>query len=285
MSNNTNLVPTIESTSLPSTPAKEWVEKINHTLDAHKLSMPLEARPPPIPGTGLEAGKMQAHPGAERTMFPVSQTKVNPGAAAYLGAVIRLLLQRPTPTPAPIRRRRHRQRSKRAGNLSAEAQAGSLRYLGAGDSSALGTTTQSAENLSTIVHTGTPGSPHPVAPLSRLVESSEKTSIPPTSFSTTVDSNKNKAPVAPLAGSDVLPPPAPRGVLTASTVTPMPRDSSQHLHPADADSSSHMDNPNSHADDDLGDTSPADTGEAAAPHPTRFPERPKGLPVVGKARE
>ncbi|KAJ6540442.1 hypothetical protein B0H19DRAFT_1077848 [Mycena capillaripes] len=259
--------------------AKEWTDKINHTLDAHKPSTPLDAKPPILEIGSGEAGKMQARVGAERTMFPASRTKVDPRAAAYLASFDSYSDKVRPPRP-PFATDDIGSAQSGLSNLSTEAQAGSLRRLGAGESSpTLGTTTQSTDNLSTIVHTGTPGSPHPVAPLSRLVDSSEKTGIPPTSFSATVDSNKNKAQVAPLAGPDALPP---------SASAPTTRDSSQHLLPANADSSSsssRTDSSNSQADDDLDDTPPANTSKDAAPHTTRFPERPKGLPVVGKARE
>ncbi|KAJ6540447.1 hypothetical protein B0H19DRAFT_1239717 [Mycena capillaripes] len=228
---------------IPPTLAKQWTEKINHIPDAHKPSTPLDAKPPPIPKTSSgEAGKMQARAGAERTMFPASQMKVDPRAAAYLASFDSYSDKVRPPRP-PFAADDIGSAQSGLSNLSTEAQAGSLRHLGASDSSTHGTTTQSAENLGTIMHTGTPGSPHPVAPLSRLVDSSEKTGIPPTSFSATVDSNQNKAQVAPLAGSNLQ------------------------------------------ADDGLDDTPPADTSKDAAPDPTSFPERPKRLPVVGKARE
>ncbi|KAF7369623.1 hypothetical protein MVEN_00293100 [Mycena venus] len=272
MSKNTNFVPTIESTALPSTPAKEWAEKINGILDAHKPSTPFDARPPPIPGTGSEeATGIQPHPGAgERSAAPAGRTaKVDPKAAAYLASFDPDDLQPPRPPFAT-----DDTGSVKSGlsNLSTEAQAGSLRHLGAGDSSStLGAGAQSdAENLSTIVHTGTPGSPHPVAPLSRLVKSSERTGTPPTSFSTTVDSNQNKAPMSPLAGPDVLPPPAPRGDLSASAPTP---DSPTPTPPI---------SPNSNSRYPTDTTAPPPSEE---PRTTRLPERAKGLPVVGKAKE
>jgi hypothetical protein len=45
-----NLVPTIESTALPSTPADEWAESTHNMLAAHKSSTPLEMPGPPVPG-------------------------------------------------------------------------------------------------------------------------------------------------------------------------------------------------------------------------------------------
>ncbi|KAJ6530615.1 hypothetical protein B0H19DRAFT_1273612 [Mycena capillaripes] len=134
--------------------------------------------------------------------------------------------------------------STQSDNLSTEAQAGSPGSLGAGDSSStLGTTIKSAGSLSTVIHTGTPGSLHSLRTKPQWRHSSDLM------FS--------------------------------------PRRHLEHLHPAADSSSSQLetDNPNSHATDDLGDTPPANKDEDAALHPTRFPERPKGLPVVGKVRE
>ncbi|KAJ7612930.1 hypothetical protein DFH06DRAFT_147897 [Mycena polygramma] len=48
-SNSTNLVPTIESTVIPSTPASEWAKSTTGELDAQKPSTPGDVGPP-VPG-------------------------------------------------------------------------------------------------------------------------------------------------------------------------------------------------------------------------------------------
>lgn len=50
MSNPLNLVPNIESTALPSTPASEWADSTNGVLAAHVTSTPLDPPGPDVPG-------------------------------------------------------------------------------------------------------------------------------------------------------------------------------------------------------------------------------------------
>ncbi|KAJ7046043.1 hypothetical protein C8F04DRAFT_338685 [Mycena alexandri] len=252
MTTTTNLVPTIESTVLPSTPTKEWATNTHDILNAHtKPGTPLEMPGPPIPGSfpdepapersdatilDTAKAKIPAEDQVQRAMTNAGQT-----AKTYLPQRVAAYLHSELAPPRPP----FAAEESRLSNLSTEAQAGSLPPTDSGLSTPRD---GDSTNLSTMVHTGTSGSPHPVAPLSlpstpissdskfieNLVtpptvaspepisasslssgagfisssEASEGIPAPPNSKATTLDDYSDMS-----AGPDVVPPPAPHGVI------------------------------------------------------------------------
>jgi len=176
----TNLVPTIDSTTLPSTPASEWAKSTNNILDAHKPSTPLDMPGPRIPGSFPEENASEQDNGdalldTAKAYLPaqdeVQRAMTNAGqtAKAYLPESVAAYFpssesELKPPRPPFVTD----ETGSGLSNLSTEAQAGSLRPM-ADSSSTLSLTRPGTEsrNLSTTVHTGTSASPHPVAPLSR----------------------------------------------------------------------------------------------------------------------
>ncbi|KAK7055695.1 hypothetical protein R3P38DRAFT_1366021 [Favolaschia claudopus] len=215
-----NLVPTIESTTLPTTPANEWADSTHTILEAHKPTTPLYTPGPKVPGSfPYEAGQenggdaLVEAANAAKTYFPgedqVQKVITNAGQTvkAYLPeSVSAFLSSSPTSSsnpnselspPRPAFASEDTDSSNLT-NISTKAEAGSLPPLPHDSASTLGqvepqlstpaaalpplppsdsysqpntntellSTNTEMDKLSTTVHTGAAGSPHPVAPLS-----------------------------------------------------------------------------------------------------------------------
>ncbi|KAJ7133803.1 hypothetical protein C8R46DRAFT_1139818 [Mycena filopes] len=174
MSTPTNLVPTIEPTALPSTPANEWAESTRGILDAHqKPSTPLDT-PDENPIPGSFPAERAPEPRSEETVLEKAKATVpeedqvqraitNAGQAAkgYLPPSVAAYLPSAESTGSDLDLTPPRPpfAADTLSNLSTEAQAGSM------DSTSTLSGASARDNASTLVHTGAPGSPHPVAPL------------------------------------------------------------------------------------------------------------------------
>ncbi|KAJ7835101.1 hypothetical protein B0H14DRAFT_3871209 [Mycena olivaceomarginata] len=172
-SSNPNLVPTIESSALPS-PANEWAESTNSML-AHKFkpSTPLDGPAPPgsLPDQGQGGStlldSLPAKEDVHRTIGKAAKAILPERVAAYLP-----VSESELAPPRPPFASQDTDRSNLS-NLSTEAQAGSLMPPRADSASTLSTLSSAApardgadSQLSTTVHTGGSATPHPVSPLS-----------------------------------------------------------------------------------------------------------------------
>ncbi|KAJ7186034.1 hypothetical protein C8R46DRAFT_1343126 [Mycena filopes] len=171
----TNLVPTIESTALPSTPANEWAESTRGILDAHqKPSTPLDT-PDENPIPGSFPAERAPEPRSEETVLEKAKaavpeedqvqraiTNAGQAAKAYLPPSVAAYLPSAESTGSDLDLTPPRPpfAADALSNLSTEAQAGSM-----DSTSTLSGAPSARDNASTLVHTGAPGSPHPVAPL------------------------------------------------------------------------------------------------------------------------
>jgi len=306
----TNLVPTIESATLPQTPASEWAESTNNILNAHKPSTPLDKPGPPIPKafpeeqapeqggeTLVDTAKayLPAQEDVQRAMANAAKAYLPERVAAYIPASESELAP---PRPPFLTD----DTSSGLSNLSTEAQAGSLMPPLTDSSSTLYLSrnpTESAGNLSTTVHTGTPASLHPVSPLpsstdglstphttslAPLSSASEVLSrdfdfpAPPTGGLSSSQSEGVPAPQnslasthdsEPLAGPDIVPPP--HGVFIPGSTALNSSRPEDNL-PSDS----------THADDEL--DTPPDVEDDAAPSKTKFVRPPKKTLPIGKAQ-
>ncbi|KAJ7764388.1 hypothetical protein B0H16DRAFT_444648 [Mycena metata] len=179
MTDTANLVPTIESTVLPSTPTNEWATDTNDVLNAHtKPATPLEMPGPPIPGSFPDepapersdatiVDTAKAHIPAE-DQVQRAMTNAGQAAKAYLPQSVAAYFPSSTSSAsldsdlAPPRPPFAAGEGSRLSNLSTEAQAGSM----LSDPSTPREGDRDSANISMMVHTGASGSPHPVAPLS-----------------------------------------------------------------------------------------------------------------------
>ncbi|KAF8187613.1 hypothetical protein K438DRAFT_1972754 [Mycena galopus ATCC 62051] len=164
----TNLVPTIDSTALPSSPANEWAESTNSMLNTHKPSTPTEMPGPPVPGSFPDETTVERKPTQLPAEEDIQRVITNAGqtAKAYLPATVAAYLPSNSSDSEVLKPPRppfaaNDTQGSGLSNLSTEAQAGSLLPP-------LGDSVSTLGNVSTTVHTGTAGSPHPVAPLSPL---------------------------------------------------------------------------------------------------------------------
>ncbi|KAJ6527389.1 hypothetical protein B0H19DRAFT_1385412 [Mycena capillaripes] len=191
-----NLVPTIESTALPATPADEWAQSTNDILEAHPKPSTPGTPGPPIPGSFSDPpAPDQSREGAEtlldsaKSYLPaqddVQRVITNAGqkAKAYLPqSVVSYLpsanassndsnsdfeLEPPHP---PFASGTNYGNGSNLSNLSTEVQVGSPPVLSQrGSASTLSVQASSntgtgANTSSTNVHTGGSASPHPFAP-------------------------------------------------------------------------------------------------------------------------
>ncbi|KAJ7791529.1 hypothetical protein B0H13DRAFT_792423 [Mycena leptocephala] len=193
MATTTNLVPTIQSTALPTMPAREWAESThNKVLETQKPSSPLHTPDLRIPGSFLEEPEPGAGSSGGETLFDTAKrylpaqddvqralTHAGQAAKGYLPQSVASYLPSSSSSdteltpPRPPFATRTSDTGSALSNLSTQAQAGSLPPLGDSQSTLSAAadkyndTDTVSTNLSTRVHTGRSASPHRVAPLSR----------------------------------------------------------------------------------------------------------------------
>ncbi|KAJ7212464.1 hypothetical protein B0H12DRAFT_1156374 [Mycena haematopus] len=306
----TNVVPTIASSALPSSPANEWAENTNSILDAHQPSTPDPQCPGAFPGdadpavqrTGERPTTHAEQPG--KTYFPVQQPRKRKPARP-----------RRAPTPHPGRS------TSTLGGISTIAHTGTAASLhpvsplasprpappshlasaGANDANAvLPPRRQTPPVLSKFVEGLTPpvqtGSPSPLSSSASAAPAPARLHAPVESSgrSEGVPGPPNSLATGFAAGApDVLAPPAPRGVFPSSSPpAPTARDfddahNSAHALPPDTHANTH---PNAHAgtgtdtDSDGTGTDP-DTDASASADGTRKKKTKTKVPLVQRLKD